>query len=223
MASSDIPACSIWRIFFLFSQQVRQGYGSMRQAILVLQPQDNSAGRRCDSPPGFPVLRPTGQNRRANRAQPANKLTTSKLIFNRRMFLGNSYYLRPGIRQTNFIGDQADDGPEREHPKSDPDPRHQREHVRLDHGATVVGRKSGEIDVEILVQASANRHFRGRLLAGLVETAFGVERAQRCSVTGYVRPPASARRTCRSRPTRCWPRARCTCRFRNCRPAALPW
>src|SRR5271170_8024251 len=38
IAWSDMPACSIWRIFFLLSQQVRQGYGSMRQAILVLQP-----------------------------------------------------------------------------------------------------------------------------------------------------------------------------------------
>src|ERR1700678_1255070 len=38
MASSDIPAFCILIIFFLFPKQTGQGYGSIRQAMLVLQP-----------------------------------------------------------------------------------------------------------------------------------------------------------------------------------------
>ena len=64
----------------------------------------------------------------------------SRLFLNRRMFLRNSNYLRPRVRQPNFAGDQADDGAEREHPESDPDPRNQRENVGLNHRALVVGR-----------------------------------------------------------------------------------
>lgn len=36
---------------------------------------------------------------------PANNATSRKLVLNRRMFLGNSYHLRPGIGQTHFIRD----------------------------------------------------------------------------------------------------------------------
>src|SRR5580693_4308917 len=101
----------------------------MRQAMLVLQPQGQfnllamrfTAGLSSSS---ADWAKQAGMNRPA-----ANKPKASHLIFNRRMFLGNSYYLRPRVRQTNFVGNQADDSAEREHPKSNPDPRHQRENV----------------------------------------------------------------------------------------------
>src|SRR5580692_10176558 len=124
MAWSDIPDCSIFRIFFLFSQQVRHGYGSIRQAMLVLQPhgQFNRSATRftaglSNSSADWAAQAPASQTQ-------AKRPMASLLILNRRMFLGNSYYLRPGVRQTNFIWNQADDGAEREHPKSNPDPRY---------------------------------------------------------------------------------------------------
>src|ERR1700733_4302258 len=186
MAWSDMPDCSIFRIFFLLSQQVRQGYGSMRQAILVLQPQGQfkrsamrfTAGLSSSSA-DWAAHSPANQPK-------AKKPIASQLVFNRRMFLGNSYYLRPGVRQTNFIGNQANDGAEREHPKSDPDPRHQREDIGLDDSALVVGRQPREINIEILVQASPDGYLRGRLLAGLVEAPLGIERAQRTPVARHV-------------------------------------
>src|SRR5271166_5794181 len=159
-----MPACSIWRIFFLLSQQVRQGYGSMRQAMLVLHPQGQlkRVAMRFSS---------DLSNCSADWANemPANSASANRLFLNRRMFLRNSYDLRPGVRETHFIRDQADDGSEREHPESDPDPGHQREHVGLDDRALVVRREAGEVDVEVFVQPSSDRHFRSRLLAGFIQ------------------------------------------------------
>ena len=131
----------------------------MRQAILVLQPHGQfrrvamrfTAGLSSSSA-DWAAQTP------ANQPQ-AKRPIASLLILNRRMFLGNSYYLRPSVRQANFIGNQADDGAEREHPKSDPDPGNQWKNVGLDHSAAIVGRKPRKIDVEILVQASPNRYF----------------------------------------------------------------
>src|SRR5581483_1246614 len=67
-----------------------------------------------------------------------------RLLLNRRMFLGNSYYLSAGVSQTNLARNQAHNGPEGEHPESDPDPGNQGEHVSLNHRAPVVRRKPRE-------------------------------------------------------------------------------
>src|SRR5271156_387331 len=108
MAWSDIPDCSILRIFFLLSQQVRQGYGSMRQAMLVLHPQGqfNRSAMRFTAGLSSSSADWAAQTP-ANQPQ-AKRPIASLLILNRRMFLGNSHYLRARIRQTNFIGNQAD-------------------------------------------------------------------------------------------------------------------
>src|SRR5580700_4380274 len=124
IACSDIPSCSILRIFFLLSQQVRQGYGSMRQAMLVLQPHGQFKRVAMRFTAGLSSSSADWAKQACVNKPHASRLNASQLIFNRRMFLSNSNYLRPGIRQTNFIGNQADDGAEREHPKSDPDPRY---------------------------------------------------------------------------------------------------
>src|ERR1700733_12174128 len=129
MAWSDIPDCSIFRIFFLFSQQVRQGYGSMRQAMLVLHPHGQFRRSATRFTAGLSNSSADWANETA-----ANNANTRKLFLNRRMFLCNSNHLRPGIRQANLIGDQAHDGAEREHPESDPNPGNQRENVSLDDG-----------------------------------------------------------------------------------------
>src|ERR1700691_5005266 len=102
MAWSDIPDCSILRIFFLLPQQVRQGYGSMRQAMLVLQPQGqfNRSAMRFTaglSRSSADWAKQACAKQPPTSKTPANKPGASRLIFNRRMFLGNSYYLRPGI------------------------------------------------------------------------------------------------------------------------------
>ena len=110
----------------------------MRQAMLVLHPhgQFNRVAMR------FTAGLSNSSADWAN-ATPANNATSRKLfitlLLNRRMFLCNSNHLRPGVRQTYFIRDQAHNGAEREHPKSDPDPRDQREDVGLDYGPFIVG------------------------------------------------------------------------------------
>src|SRR5580658_6968834 len=93
------------------------------------------------------------------RQTPAKSANKTRLILNRRMFLRHTDHLRARVRQFDFIGNQADDGAEREHPKSDPDPGNQRKNVGLDHSAAIVGRKSRKIDVEIFVQASPDGYF----------------------------------------------------------------
>ena len=95
----------------------------MRQAMLVLHPHGQFKRSATRFTAGLSNSSADWAKQVCANQAPASKLSASQLILNRRMFLGNSYYLRPGIRQTNFIRNQADDGAEREHPKSDPDPR----------------------------------------------------------------------------------------------------
>src|SRR5579862_118788 len=135
----------------------------MRQAMLVLQPQGQLSRVAMRFTAGL-----SSCSADCAKSPPANKLRMKKLFLNRRMFLCYSNYLRARVRQTNFIRDQTHARTERQHPKSEPNPRDQRENVSLNDGALVVGRETGEVDVEILVQPSTNGHFRSRLLAGLV-------------------------------------------------------
>ncbi len=95
----------------------------MRQAMLVLQPhgQFNRVAIRFTA--GLSSSSADWARQACANQPPANKPRANQLVLNRRMFFSNSHYLRPGIRQTNFIGNQADNGAEREHPKSEPDPR----------------------------------------------------------------------------------------------------
>src|SRR3984957_2323724 len=158
----------------------------MRQAMLVLQPH----GQFNRSATRFTAALSSSSADWA-RHPPANKpstsrLRTGRLILNRRMFLGNSYYLRSGVRQTHFVGNQADDGAEREHPKSDPDPGHQGKNISLDHSALIVGREPGEVDIEIFVQSAADGYFRRWLLTGLIKAPFRIARSQRFSIARYV-------------------------------------
>src|SRR5580698_4390690 len=154
IACSDIPACSILRIFFLLSQQVRQGYGSMRQAILVLQPHGQFRRVAMRFTAGL-----SSSSADWAKQTPAKSANKTRLVLNGRMFLRHTDHLRARVRQFDFIGNQADDGAEREHPKSDPDPGNQRENVGLDDRAAIVGRKSCKFEVEVLVQASPDGYF----------------------------------------------------------------
>src|SRR5690242_21782190 len=103
MAVSDSPAFCMLRIFFLLSQQVRQGYGSMRQAIFILHPQGQSS---------FSATRLTAGLSRSS-ADCANKgapisATIKILARNLRMFLRHSQYLGARVREAHFARDQAD-------------------------------------------------------------------------------------------------------------------
>src|SRR5512138_3652387 len=77
--------------------------------------------------------------------------TISRLLFNRCIFPGNAHYFRAGVLHLHFARNQAYQGSAHQHQSPDPDPRHQREHIRLDHGALVVVRHAAEIQVEVLV------------------------------------------------------------------------
>ena len=48
----------------------------------------------------------------------------------------------------------------------------------MQHGAFAVVRGSGEVQIEIFIQAAANGHVRSGLAGGEVEAAFGAQRAQ---------------------------------------------
>src|SRR5436190_19984170 len=55
----------------------------------------------------------------------------SRLLLNRRIFLGIPHYFGSCVLQFHFARDQADQGSEDHDQGADPDPRDQREHIRL--------------------------------------------------------------------------------------------
>src|SRR5689334_12601796 len=58
-------------------------------------------------------------------------------FFNGCMFLRNAHHFRAGVLHLDLTGNQADEGAADQHQAADPNPRHQREHVRLNHGPLV--------------------------------------------------------------------------------------
>src|SRR5689334_10587425 len=108
--------------------------------------------------------------------------TTSRLLWNRCMFLRNAHYFGAGVLHFDLARDQANKGAADQHQPADPDPRHQRKYVGLDHGALVVIRHAAEIQVEVLVGPLADPDFGRALPAGHVEALFGLERAERGAV-----------------------------------------
>src|SRR6185312_13752240 len=101
-----------------------------------------------------------------------------RLLFHLRMFSCNRHYFCPRIYQTALAGDQADDGADQDSPISDPDPAHQREYIRLEHRAFAVVGRAREVQVEIFVQAAANRYVRCGLAGGEVQAALRPQRAE---------------------------------------------
>src|SRR4051794_28119761 len=77
--------------------------------------------------------------------------STRILFFNRSMFLCIAHHLRAGVLHFDFAGDEADQRAADEHEAADPDPRHQRENVRLNDGALIVVRHAAEVQVKVFV------------------------------------------------------------------------
>src|SRR5271157_4216043 len=65
-------------------------------------------------------------------------MKTSRLLLNRCIFLGIPHYFRAGVLQFDLARHQADQRAEDHDQRADPDPRDQREHVRLNHRALIV-------------------------------------------------------------------------------------
>src|ERR1035437_4947343 len=76
-------------------------------------------------------------------------IRTNRLLLNRCSFLGISYYFRAGVLQLDFAWHKADQRPENHHQGADPDPRDQREDVRLNHRALIVIAHPAEIQVQV--------------------------------------------------------------------------
>src|SRR5579871_785860 len=171
---SDNPADCIFRIFFLFSQQVRHGYGSMRQAMFILHPQGHSSFSATRFTAGL-----SSSSALCAKIGTATSAKARRLFLNRRMFLRHSDHLGSRVREPDFAWDQAHQSSDSQHPKSDPDPGDQRENVCLNDGALVVVRNSREVEIQILVETPADRDFRRRLLAGFVQAPLGFHHAER--------------------------------------------
>src|SRR5580765_3687117 len=107
---------------------------------------------------------------------------TSRLLLNRRICLGIPHYFRAGVLQFDLARHQADQRAEDHHQRPDPDPRDQREHIRLNHRALIVIAHAAEIQVKIFVRPYPYAHFTGALLARFVETLFRLQRAQHLAV-----------------------------------------
>src|SRR3954453_2289178 len=110
--------------------------------------------------------------------------SASRLFFNRCMFLRIAHDLRAGVLHFDFARDEADERSADQHEPADPDPRDQREYVRLNDGALVVVRHAAEVQIEILVRPLANSDFRRTLAAYGVEALFRLERAEDLAVLG---------------------------------------
>src|ERR1017187_8661143 len=102
---------------------------------------------------------------------------TSRLLLNRCIFLGISHHFRASVLQFDFARHQAHQGAEDHRQGADPDPRDEREHVRLNHGAFIIVAHAAEIQVKVLIGPYANADFAGALLAGGIEALFGRQRA----------------------------------------------
>src|SRR6185369_1477399 len=81
-----------------------------------------------------------------------------RLLFHLRMFPRDRHHFRPRIDQTALAGDQADDGADQDSPISNPDPTDQREHTGLQHRAFAVIGGASEIQVQVFVEAAADRY-----------------------------------------------------------------
>src|SRR5579871_265285 len=76
---------------------------------------------------------------------------TSRLFLNRCMCFGNPDHFGAGVLHLHFARHQADQRAPDQHQAAHPDPRDEREHVRLNHRPLVVVRHAGEIQIEIFV------------------------------------------------------------------------
>src|ERR1035441_9749272 len=112
-------------------------------------------------------------------------IRTSRLLLNRRIFPGIPHYCRAGVLQFDFTRHQADQRAEDHHQRADPDPRDQREHVRLYHRALVVVAHAAEIQVEVFVGPHPYAHFTGALLARRIKTLLRLQRAQHLAVLAH--------------------------------------
>src|SRR5687767_2269155 len=99
------------------------------------------------------------------------------------MLSGNTYYFGAGVLHFHLAGDQTDEGSGNEYDPADPDPRDQREHVCLDHGALVIFGHAAEIQIQIFVDLMPQSDFTDALAAGKVEALFGCKRAKRLAVS----------------------------------------
>src|SRR5215813_3399767 len=76
------------------------------------------------------------------------------------MFPGNAHHFGAGVLHFDFAGDQADEGAADEHQPADPDPRHQRENISLNHGPLIVVRHAPEVEVQVFIGPLADAHLR---------------------------------------------------------------
>jgi len=77
---------------------------------------------------------------------------TSKLVLKRRMFLYDAHHFRAGVLHLDLTRNQAHQRAANQHQAADPDPRYQRQDVRLDHRALVVVRHAAEVQVQVFVE-----------------------------------------------------------------------
>src|ERR1022692_4470322 len=88
-------------------------------------------------------------------------------FFDGRMFLGDPHHFRTGVLHLDFAWDQADEGAPNQHQAADPNPGHQREVIRLNHGPLVVVRHAAEVQIQVSVQPRPDADLGGTLPAGL--------------------------------------------------------
>src|SRR5690242_16503242 len=112
--------------------------------------------------------------------------STSRLLFNRCMFLRIAHDLGPGVLHFDFARDQADERAADEHEAADPNPRYEREDVGLNHGALIVIGHAAEIQVEVFVGPLPDADFRRALPARRVEAFFRFESAEHLAMLRHL-------------------------------------
>src|SRR5579872_1608115 len=111
---------------------------------------------------------------------------TSRLAFNRCMFLRDAHHFGAGVLHLYFARHQAREGAADQHQSADPDPAHQGEDIRLDYRALVVVGHAAEIQIQIFVGPLANADFRRPLAAGCVEPLLGLQSADHFTALGNL-------------------------------------
>src|SRR4051812_33706836 len=89
----------------------------------------------------------------------AATIRINRLLLNRRIFLGIPHYFGSCVLQFHFGRHQANQRSEDHHQCPDPDPRNQREYIRLNYSALIVVAHTAEIEVQILVRTYADADF----------------------------------------------------------------
>src|SRR5262245_41887945 len=157
-ACSLLPSCFMLAIRILAVLQTGQiPVGGMTQSMRSLHPQLQLS---------FPAIRTTSGLSYsfavcARLKTVANAI--SRLAFHFFTFPRNLHDFHTREHQLGLARNQADDRARKNHPVTDPDPAHQRIHIRLDDLVLAVARP-GVVQIQIFVQATSQGDFMGRRL-----------------------------------------------------------